>query len=420
MAKIIDMKLDGETVVVNPQSFLGNLFGNYRAACGVGGARFDPKRKANVTTIDRVADLAQALRREGFELAVSEALRTLVVAQAQEEARVEAVISAEGEAVAAGLATRGLSLYPFQVEGVSWLRNNRRALFTDQMGLGKTVQIACAMAPNVAAVVVCPASLKLNWRKELALWRPELEVVVLSGRAALKVWPKPGQVFVMNYDILGDELPAGEVPAGLTVVGDEIHACKNYEAKRSVRMTALMKVAAVAWGLTGTPLMNRPFELWGVLGTLGIGFTAFGSFSNFVRLFGGRKEAIPGQRFKTRWAFYGAPSAQVETCLRRVSFGRRRDDVLPDLPKKSYQTIDVEIDAKTAKLCDKVMKALEEAGIDLEKVMGMVAGQVEQHRERQDAECPDCSGRCARVGGDFSCPDDLAAEDFERRAYGSY
>lgn len=383
MAKTINFKLDGSDVVVSPASFLANDFGSYRAACTAGGARFDSRRKANVTTLAKVADVAQALRRAGFELALQEALRSLVVEAAAETAQIEvegaadvAALIEAAEAVASAQTGRAMKAYAFQHEGVASLINNRRWMLTDEMGLGKSIQVAIALPKDAPIVIVCPSTLKLNWRNELRTWRPDLAVTVLSGRDALKVWPAPGQVFILNFDILSDVLPA-DAPANLCVVADEAHNFKNYKAKRSVRMTALAAVAHTAWALTGTPLMNQPLELWAVLSVFGLAVPAFGSFSGFIRLFNGYKGSYG-------YTFSGTPSAQVETCLRRVSLGRRRVNVLPDLPVKTHQIVPVEIDAKTIKLCDAMMKALADRGLDIEALMGDVAAQVESFRRAQD------------------------------------
>lgn len=383
--KTIDMKLAGDTVLVSPQGYLGGAFNAFREACYAGGARFDKVLHANTAPVGNVAAVADALTRAGFELALEEALRLKVVELAAKEAVFEEITSAEGEAIAADFSARGLNLFPFQNDGVLALRDNARFLLTDQMGLGKSVQVAVALPANAPVIIVCPSVVKGSWRKELALWRPELKVAILKGRNALKVWPKAGEVFIMNYDILSDELPVGEVP-GLTVVADEVHNCKNNKAKRTIRFETLAKAAARVWGLTGTPLMNQPFELWGVLSVLGLQNQAFGSFGNFIKLFNGRKGPYGME-------FFGEPSVQVETCLRKVSLGRRRENVLTDLPGKIFKTIDCEIDAKTAKICDEVLKALEARGVNLEQVMGMVAQDIEVARRGAEDDFYNEDGR---------------------------
>ena len=86
---------------------------------------------------------------------------------------------------AIGRLPQGL-LYPHQADGVVFLMSKGRAILADDMGLGKTRQAIVAMqiaAPEGAILVVCPASLKLNWRREIRLVDPEASIEVIGGRA---------------------------------------------------------------------------------------------------------------------------------------------------------------------------------------------------------------------------------------------
>ena len=72
-------------------------------------------------------------------------------------------------------------LYPHQADGVSFLISKGRAILGDDMGLGKTRQAIVGMqvaAPTGMVLVVCPASLKLNWRREIRMVDPDARVEV--------------------------------------------------------------------------------------------------------------------------------------------------------------------------------------------------------------------------------------------------
>jgi len=86
----------------------------------------------------------------------------------------------EGSLQVAGL---GGELKPFQRAGVSYLLARRRAFLADEQGLGKTIEALAALEADGAypAVVVCPASLKLNWLRELERWLPQRSARALSG-----------------------------------------------------------------------------------------------------------------------------------------------------------------------------------------------------------------------------------------------
>jgi hypothetical protein len=240
-----------------------------------------------------------------------------------------------------------IGLYPFQITGVDHLSRREKALLGDEMGLGKTVQILAALPrENMPPVVlVCPASLKLNWRNESKRWAPTYRFTVLDGRGSFR-FPAPGEIVCVNYDILPATLDVA--PAGLVLILDEAHYVKNSKTKpesrgskvrvpacaRAFRVKQLARVAARVWAATGTPLTNRPFDLWGVLVNTTMEREVFGNWNIFLRLFGGRKN---------KWGAYEftGPTVEVPERMRRVMLRRLRKEVLPDLPAKTFTTMTV-------------------------------------------------------------------------------
>src|SRR6185295_5155733 len=77
----------------------------------------------------------------------------------------------------------GGELRPFQRAGVDYVLRARRTFLADEQGLGKTVEALAALEADDAypAIVVCPASLKLNWEREASVWLPSRSVTVVSG-----------------------------------------------------------------------------------------------------------------------------------------------------------------------------------------------------------------------------------------------
>ena len=118
-------------------------------------------------------------------------------------------------------------LYPYQTEGVKVALERNRILLADEMGLGKTIQALAYLQARKEirpAVIVCPASLKINWLRECEKFLddcPENQAVVLSGKTPASV---QGNIFIINYDILSDWLPVLKPKA---VIGDEAHYIKN-------------------------------------------------------------------------------------------------------------------------------------------------------------------------------------------------
>lgn len=224
-------------------------------------------------------------------------------------------------------------LFPFQLEGVSFLRNAKARLLFDEMGLGKTPQALCALA--AAAIVVCPSVLKSNWQAECRRWRPDLLPIVINGRGTFR-WPARGECVIINYDILPEDFDLPE--PGTSLAFDEAQALKNWKSKRTRASRKMVrrvhKTGGTAWLLTGAPLMNKPSELWAMLQALGLGSELYGGYDRFVKLFGGETDAL-GQ---TTWD-PSAVSPRAMDPIRPLALRRTRADVLPQLPSKVYETV---------------------------------------------------------------------------------
>lgn len=230
------------------------------------------------------------------------------------------------------------NLYRYQVEGVDFLRARKSALLFDDPGLGKTVQLISALPADCAAVVVCPSSVKMVWEAELKAERPDLTVSVLSGRNSFR-WPELHEVVVLNYDILPDYKTITAPPRPTHALFDEAHFLKNPSAARSQKAGVVGRLAVssggACWGATGTPLASHPPDLWGVTVALGLSRAIWGDYKRFFWLFRG---------FQTQWgAKWGKPREEVPGYMAPHCLGRRREDVLPQLPVKTHRKIAVRI-----------------------------------------------------------------------------
>jgi len=225
----------------------------------------------------------------------------------------------------------GGRLKPFQRAGVSYLLARRRAFLADEQGLGKTIEALATLeaASAYPAIVVCPASLKLNWLRELARWLPGRTAQALCGIGAGASIPA-ADITVVNYDILAPRL--GELCAlqPLALVLDESHYCKNAAAKRTQavqRLAAAVPREGLVLALTGTPVTNRPAELISQLRILGR-LEDFGSGVQF------------GERFRGPDAYL-----RLHWHLRARCFVRRlKADVMEQLPAKTRAVVPVELD----------------------------------------------------------------------------
>jgi SWI/SNF-related matrix-associated actin-dependent regulator 1 of chromatin subfamily A len=218
------------------------------------------------------------------------------------------------------------TLMPFQTAGVVYALRQRRTFIADEQGLGKTIQALAAIEADDAypAIIVCPASLKLNWLRECARWLPGRRAEPLSGRRG----PLPlAEIVVVNYDVLEARADAlADLEPGALVL-DESHYVKNPKAARTkaaIDLGSRLPERALRLALTGTPLVNRPRELVPQLRALGR-LGDFGSGASFERRFDGQVA-----RERLHWHLRS-------TCYVR----RRKDEVLTQLPPKRRITVPV-------------------------------------------------------------------------------
>ena len=298
---LMELVASGE-VLVKPASHLGGeLFEAYRAAAA--GAVFRAAERANFAPLSRIAEISRRLVDAGFAVDASDEVRAAAVREGERQVADSVAAAARADQIADRLRQEGLSLMAFQAEGVSWLAPRSGAILADEMGLGKTIQVLAALPAGAGggAIVVCPKVAKGVWLREAARWRPDLRVSIIRGRGNFR-WPESaGEVVVLNYEILpGDDARASllaSCPEGVTLVADEGHALKAGSGKRgSVRGRAFREIAdrvrdqgGRAWVVTGSPLLNKPSELWNLLAMCGQQSAVFGSWKRFASLMGGRE-----------------------------------------------------------------------------------------------------------------------------------
>ena len=261
-------------------------------------------------------------------------------------------------------------LRPFQAEGVRLIEGfHGRALLADEMGLGKTVQALYWLRTHkdaLPAVVVCPAYLKDNWASETAHWSRRMVPVVLHGRKADGNYCQPHKswgrtLWISNYDII---LPTKKrvkkkvvrikhtwtellKKCGIrTVIIDEGHYIKNKSTLRARGVVELCEAVPHLLILTGTPVENRPFELWYLLHLLVPGL--FRSRWRFGQEFCDPRYNGFG------WEFKGAtkPKKLHRLLIKHCMIRRMKKDVLKDLPAKQYADITVSLPSKFQKEYD--------------------------------------------------------------------
>ena len=160
-------------------------------------------------------------------------------------------------------------LRPYQKQGVQFLLSRRSALLADEMGLGKTVQVAMAISGGREifrrVLIVSPASLCLNWLREIELWAPSIPVrrVVGHSKDRAAAYRLPVQVLIASYEQirLDAETFQSDVEFDLVVL-DEAQRIKNVGSATNWACRLVRK--HYGWALSGTPLENSAEDLRGI------------------------------------------------------------------------------------------------------------------------------------------------------------
>lgn len=324
-------------------------------------------------TLEQTAAACLALGRMNLPVGIPDAVRAAVKGTVESVDRAKAEKEHRLEGVRSDLDERGLQPYPFQVEGIAWLRDKKGAILADSPGLGKSMQALLSIPTYAGALVVCPATIKQVWVDECHQWRADLQPRIIRNRREF-VWPRPNEVLITNYEALpltpkeAKRLNQRELwkrpgcDPGTILIPDEAHALKNPQTQRTRRFRALsLEVQSrqgKVWALTGTPILNRPDELYSLLVLTGTDKKVCpGGWDEFLTLF----HAKPGM-WGVKW---GTPKPELIERLRGVMLRRRKEDVLPQLPAKSWSVIHADIDPQTRAACDIVEARLREKGIDL-------------------------------------------------------
>lgn len=261
----------------------------------------------------------------------------------------------------------GGDLMPFQRVGVQFVEaTNGRTLVGDQPGLGKTVQALAYLQlhPELRpALIVCPASLKINWQRHVEQW------VTTAGRATIlngtntNTAVERADIYIINYDIVHHWQPL-LVGAGFRcLICDEAHYLKTQSSQRTKSVRSLAAGIAHILLLTGTPLLNRPSELWPLLNILSP--TAWGNWWGFAQRYcNARKKEIriKGGKTRTVWDFSGTSNAEeLHSAIQPYMIRRLKADVLTDLPPKRRVIVPMALPAPIRTKYDALLAATRDA-----------------------------------------------------------
>lgn len=232
------------------------------------------------------------------------------------------------------LASIDIRLRPYQRAGIHWLdwlhQNHLHGLLADDMGLGKTLQSICLLRQAYErtlsrqhSLVLAPKSVLHHWEREIQRFYPGMRVYQYHGssrRSSLFRALEP-IIFISTYATIANDIKKVSQVPFLYVILDEATKIKNPNTRRTQAIKALN--AAHRLALSGTPVENRPSELWSIFDFLMRGH--LGKYGTFTRLF---EEKIS--------AGDGGASERLGRRIKPFMLRRKKEEVARDLPEKIH------------------------------------------------------------------------------------
>ncbi len=256
------------------------------------------------------------------------------------------------------------SLRPYQKEGLGFLRHLLRlhigGCLADDMGLGKTVQVLALLYQRKASrpsLVVAPRSVAFNWLAEAERFAPELKIAAYfgSGREEAHERVKKGGVLVTTYGTLRSDEGLRKIPFDVVVL-DEAQAIKNRSTATAVAARELKAQHRIA--LSGTPVENH--------------------FGEILSLFEFLNPGLFGATAKLRKSDEDeAGRALVTRALRPFLLRRTKEQVAPDLPSRTEQTVICEMEGEQRELYEELRDHIRQNIVARVEAVGMNAARLQ-------------------------------------------
>lgn len=237
--------------------------------------------------------------------------------------------------------------FQHQTEGTQFLRERESAALFDEQGLGKSKQLIDAIVGEIeagtiaGALIVCPNGLKSTWGQEIERFTSLPLAVFGAGKAARRMAFRSlkAAFYVINYELVAAELPALRALLRfkrMALVLDESHRIKTPDARVTRAVLQLRSEAARRYLLTGTPVANKPEDLWSQIFFLDDGETLGVTIDEFR------------ERYQTETGGY-QDIADLKHRVGGLSLRRLKSEVL-DLPAKTYRRVYVDLSGRQAEL----------------------------------------------------------------------
>lgn len=234
------------------------------------------------------------------------------------------------------------NLKPFQAIGCLYMLINKRVLLGDEMGLGKTLQALSSIeiADKKPCLIICPNSLKLNWKNEIKNNFKNKKVELLDKNPSSN-----SDYYIINYESLHKHLDFLEDMKLKSVVLDESHYVKNQKTKRTTSCLKAVRNIEYRFALTGTAILKSPVDIISQLKVINR-LDSFGCENTFIEKFCGNSTTHWGRDLRKGSSNLNVLNKELrESCFIR----REKDQVTKDLPEKTRSYIYLDTASKAYK-----------------------------------------------------------------------
>ena len=246
-------------------------------------------------------------------------------------------------------------LRPYQAVDVRVIQTHKRLAIFNEQRTGKTPTILTALQNYYGGIVVCPASLKLNWLKEAEKWAKTPYVVITGGKTKRKKLYETmdRRNMIISYETLRADITdiMKHFPQFTFLIVDEAHRLRNYKTKQS---QAIIKVAGITervYPMTGTPAVNHPVDVFGILKIMFL--NKYKSYWQFAERY---FTIIDGHFGKKVGSIRKNREAEFNNLLYTHSLQRKRRDVMAWVPKVTHRTIELEPTSKQKAMFNEIVR----------------------------------------------------------------
>ena len=235
-----------------------------------------------------------------------------------------------------------VALRPYQRAGVSYLEQMPAAIMGDEMGLGKTLQSIAAVRNSLPCLIVCPLIAKSVWLREIKKALPHRSVTILDSKLSkFTRQDLDADFLIINYDNLAKWSDTFAMMSFQSLIADEAHYLKTPKAKRTKEVAAIAARTPKRLMVTGTPVLNRPIELYSLLQILDLDAEIEpGGFWRYVEQYCGGYI----NRFSGNYETKGASNlTRLHNLVAPYMLRRLKADVLQDLPPKQLSKMEWDI-----------------------------------------------------------------------------